>query len=259
MIQLKNNSATVGIQKGELVSFVVNDHEFIHQKGAPGWGSSDTEMFPIIGPLDRADFRIMTPNGVAVQDQHGHLRQLPYTLVSQGETSAHFTKGYMGGTPVANSKYPEKSKEAWMDWPYGFAFEKSFSLDGNVLEITFKVSGDQGMPFMLGYHPAFKLYTKAPLILAKDREIPLEEVLAVGGRALQIADCRSLTLRDKREITLETEGFGHFMCWTEVGNMVCLEPITFYPYAVEQGELHRGFQTLDGPFQAKVVLRPGPR
>src|SRR5690606_22280731 len=257
-IQIKNDRATVGIQDGELVSYVVDGHEFIHQKGSPGWGSSDTEMFPIIGPLDKVDFRIMTPKGEAIQDQHGHLRQLPYELGSHTEDSAPYIKRCQGGTRVANSRYPDRSKERRMDWASDLEFEKAVSRENGSLDISVKISGEQGMPFMLGYHPAFKLYTKAPLILADDRKITLEEVLAVGGRALQIEDCTVLTLRDKRDIRLETEGFGHFMCWTEVGNMVCLEPITFYPYAVEQRELRRGFQTLEGPFQAKVTLRPGP-
>lgn len=257
MIELRSNNKTVGIQHGELVSFVVDGHEFIHQKGSPGWGSSDTEMFPIIGPLDQAGFRVKTPNGEAVQDQHGLLRQLPYTLVDQSVDSARFVKDYKAGSPVGNPKYPEKSTEPRMDRPYGFTFEKSFFLKEDSLEIVFRIEGKQGMPFMLGYHPAFKLYSKEPTIRTRDREITLKEVLAVGSRALQVVDCSSITLRDVQEITLETEGFGHFMCWTEVENMICLEPISFYPYAVEQQQLHRGFQILDGTVEFKVILRPG--
>jgi len=51
----------------------------------------------------------------------------------------------------------------------------------------------------------------------------------------------SITLHDKRSVKLKSSGFNHFMCWTEVPNMVCIEPITFYPYAVKQEELHQGF------------------
>ena len=70
MVTLKNKNSQVGIDAGELVSYVVNGHEFIHQKGSPGWGSADTEMFPIIGPVNEAGFRVQTPKGSAVQDQH---------------------------------------------------------------------------------------------------------------------------------------------------------------------------------------------
>ena len=240
-----------------MVSFISDGHQFIHQKGSPGWRSSDTEMFPIIGPLDQAGFKVKTPMGEAVQDQHGLLRQMPYSLVEKSMDSARFIKDYKAGSPVENSKYPEKSTEPKMDWPYNFVFEKSFFLKEDSLEIVFRIVGEKGMPFMLGYHPAFKLYSKEPIVRTKDREITLKEILAVGSRALQLEDCNSVTLRDAREITLKTEGFGHFMCWTEVENMVCLEPITFYPYAVEQQELHRGFRNLEGSTEFRVVLRPG--
>jgi len=112
------------------------------------------------------------------------------------------------------------------------------------LEITFTISGERDMPFMLGYHPAFKLHLDSPIIDTGNTEITLEEVLEVGSRALQVENCKSITLKDQKEIAIETEGFEHFMCWTEVKNMVCIEPITFYPYAVAQRELHTGFQYL---------------
>nr|WP_297785468.1 aldose 1-epimerase [uncultured Allomuricauda sp.] len=256
MVTLTKHSAVVQIDAGELVSYVVNGHEFIHQKGSPGWSSADTEMFPIIGPVNEADFRVKTPKGEAVQDQHGHLRQMDYQLEHQTDTSAVFVKEYKSGTEVSNSKFPEKSTEEALTWPYDFRFEKSFLLTNDGLEVHFKISGEDAMPFMLGYHPAFKLHSKSPVILAKGKEISLDEVLAVGSRALQVADCNSITLKDDREITIETEGFGHFMCWTEVRNMVCIEPISFYPYAVEQVNLHQGFQKLKDSAQFKVVLKP---
>ncbi len=83
MIELKNKDCKVGIDAGELVSYVCDNHEFIHQKGSPGWGSSDKEMFPIIGPLDKANLRIHTPTGKAVQDQHVLLMHIPYELITK--------------------------------------------------------------------------------------------------------------------------------------------------------------------------------
>ena len=256
MVTLKNKNSQVGIDAGELVSYVVNGHEFIHQKGSPGWGSADTEMFPIIGPVNEAGFRVQTPKGSAVQDQHGHLRQMEYQLEEQSDASAIFIKQYEAGTEVFNSKFPEKSTEEALTWPYDFRFEKTFVLKNDSLEVNFKITGEKGMPFMLGYHPAFKLHSASPTIEANGKQISLDEVLAVGSRALQIATCTSVTLKDVKKITVETEGFGNFMCWTEVRNMVCIEPISFYPYAVEQSQLHQGFKRLDGEAVFKVILRP---
>ena len=256
MVKLELNQSVVCIENGELVGYEMDGHEFIHQKGSPGWGSSDTEMFPIIGPVNEADFEVELPLGNASQDQHGHLRQFPYELVSSSVTEAVYKKEYKAGAPIKNSKYPAKSTKKWLDWPYSFVFEKQFKLSQDSLEIVFSISGERDMPFMLGYHPAFKLHSNSPFIKAKGRKITLDEVLAVGSRALEVAHCDEITLVDEREMTISTKGFGHFMCWTEVPNMVCIEPITFYPYAVAQQNLHEGFQQLKGTEVLKVVLRP---
>ncbi|WP_422348827.1 aldose 1-epimerase [Flagellimonas sp.] len=255
MITLQQGNTTVTIEAGELVGFKNQGHQFIHQKGSPGWRSSDTEMFPIIGPVNQADFRVKVPKGNAVQDQHGLLRELDYVLESNTEATASFVKKYKAGTPVKNSKFPQKSSEEWLVWPYDFRFEKTFRLKDNQLEISFKISGEENMPFMLGYHPAFKLHTERPLIIAGQDKIQLDDVLEVGNRAFQVKDTTSILLRDKRDITISTEGFGHFMYWTEVRNMICIEPISFYPYTVSQDQLHLGFQHLKGEEAVfKVVL-----
>ncbi|MEO1010926.1 MAG: aldose 1-epimerase [Bacteroidota bacterium] len=242
ILQLHNQKVT--IDQGELVGYVVDGHEYIHQKGSPGWRSSDTEMFPIIGPTAEADFKVWTPKGNAILDQHGLLREMPYVLKLSSSTTAIFQKAYKAGTKVRNSKYPKKSTEKELHWPYDFRFQKRFHLTREGLEIVFTISGEEGMPFMLGYHPAFKLHSGTPYIQANNTNIALSEVLAVGSRALQVANCTRITLKDKRELHLEAKGFGGFMLWTEVPNMICLEPITFYPYAVDQKDLNEGFQVL---------------
>lgn len=256
MIALEFENQNVKIDAGELVSYTVNGHEFIHQKGSPGWGSADTEMFPIIGPVNEAGFQVQVPRSTAIQDQHGLLRQFPYVLEENGATSAIFSKTYRAGTPIKNSKFPEKSTKQWLVWPYNFSFEKHFRLSKEGLEIRFVIDGEQDMPFMLGYHPAFKLHTANAVVIAKDKVITLEEILAVGSRALEVANCEKLVLKDAQELTITTKGFGNFMCWTEVNNMVCLEPISFYPYAVEQNKLHEGFQYLSEKAMFTVMLTP---
>ena len=256
MVFLELGNQKVGIEEGELISYKVDDHEFIHQKGSPGWSSADTEMFPIIGPVDKADFLVQTPRGMAEQDQHGHFRQFPYDLLSKTSTVAVYSKTYNAGTEIRNSKYPSKSTREWLNWPYSFQVEKQFELGPKGLSITFTISGEEQMPFMLGYHPAFKLHTARPKIETKEKTITLSEVLAVGSRALQLANQEEVTLKDQKDITIKTEGFGHFMCWTEVPNMVCIEPITFYPYAVEQKDLHTGFEQLTETRKLKVWLLP---
>ena len=245
MIQLSKENQRATLDKGELVGYRVGGHEFIHQKGSPGWRSSDTEMFPIIGPTAGADFEVKTPRGKALQDQHGLLRELEYELVGHSELHAVFQKKYKANTRVNNSKFPQASSVETLFWPYTFTFEKHVQLDENGLTITFEIAGELGMPFMLGYHPAFKLQSENTVVLAKGNSITIPEILAVGSRAMEIADCESIRLKDTKHLTITTKGFGNFMLWTEVPNMLCIEPITFYPYAVEQDGLDKGFMHLE--------------
>lgn len=241
---LELGTQVVSIDAGELVGYQVDGHQYIHQKGSPGWRNSDTEMFPVIGPTSEAGFQVQTPKDVAIQDQHGLLRELEYTLVSQTETEAVFKKTYKANTPIQNSKYPEKSNKRLLFWTYDFEFEKKFAMNENGLEITFTIRAERDSPFMLGYHPAFNLVTKNPVVLAEENAITLPQVLAVGNRAFKVIGYEELILKDKNELRIKTEGFGNFMLWTEVSNMICIEPITFYPYGVDQKNLHDGFQYL---------------
>lgn len=257
MLKLKLKNSSVKIDAGELVSYQVDGYEYIHQKGSPGWRSSDTEMFPIIGPTAEAKFQVQTPRDIAIQDQHGLLREMEYEVISEKETEALFQKEYKARTPVKNSKYPEKSNKEYVFWTYDFRFQKQFLLTESGLEISFTVSGERDTPFMLGYHPAFKLRSNHPEVVVGERTISLDDILAVGSRALQISNCEDILLKDEKQLHIKTEGFGNFMLWTEVPNMVCIEPVTFYPYAVEQHNLHEGFQYLgDGSKTFKVLILP---
>ncbi|PKA97290.1 aldose 1-epimerase [Flavobacteriaceae bacterium MAR_2009_75] len=241
---LKLENQEVKIDAGELVSYQVDGHEFIHQKGSPGWGSADTEMFPIIGPTADTKFQVQTPRDIAIQDQHGLLRELDYELVGTSTVEAKYAKNYSERTPVLNSKYPNKSNKQYLFWTYSFGFEKKFELNEQGLNISFTVSAERDTPFMLGYHPAFRLHSDNPKIVADEQTITLKEVLDVGSRAFQVPNCTEIVLQDKEQLKITTEGFGNFMLWTEVSNMLCIEPITFYPYAVEQQNLHDGFEFL---------------
>ncbi|MBT8284039.1 MAG: aldose 1-epimerase [Flavobacteriaceae bacterium] len=258
MVTLKNNNQTVVIDSGEIISYQLNDYEYLHQKGSPGWGHTDTEMFPIIGPTENAGYRVQVPKGNAIQDQHGLLRELKYSLESNDDQSASFSKEYIAGTVIQNSKYPERSKVGRLIWPFSFRFEKRVVLLKDCLEITFVISGDKDMPYMLGYHPAFKLRSASAQVVSDDISYSLDEVMDAGNIALHVPQKESLILKDERELQLVTSGFGHFMLWSPVSNMICIEPITFYPYSVEQRFLHEGFKHLNQP-EAEFKLRIIPK
>ncbi|QTE21356.1 aldose 1-epimerase [Polaribacter cellanae] len=230
-IKLSNKNSVVTIEKGELISFKVDEKEYIHQKGSKGWRKSDDEMFPIIGPISKNNFRVHTKKGDAIQDQHGLLRELEYSLISLDENSAKFSKKYVKNTKVINSKYPEKSTEKELFWPFDFTFEKHFSLENNTLKIDFTIISEEKMPFMLGYHPAFLLSnTGKDTLVANDKKITLEEIYEAGHNAFPVLNTNTIILEnsDRNHLEITTKNFHNFMLWTAVDNMLCIEPITQY-------------------------------
>jgi hypothetical protein len=231
MIQIKNSKSAIAIDEGELVSYIFDGQEYIHQKGNKGWRKSDDEMFPIIGPTEKNDFVVHTKNGDAIQDQHGLLRELNYSLLSESENQVKFIKNYKKITWVKNSKYPSKSSEEFLYWPFDFTFEKKFTLQNDSLVIDFNIQSEEGMPFMLGYHPAFLLSdTGEETLMANNQKITLTDVLNAGSNALPVLNSDEIVLinYNKKNLQIITKGFHNFMLWTEVTNMLCIEPITQY-------------------------------
>ena len=233
-IILKDFNSKVTIEKGELISFKINNVEYIHQKGNKGWRKSDDEMFPIIGPTGKNNFRVHTNNGDAIQDQHGLLRELDYVLISSDENSASFIKKYTKNTKntkIKNSKFPKKSSEEYLFWTFDFSFEKKFTLENDILTINFTINSEKGMPFMLGYHPAFLLSdTGKETFISNDKTYNLTDVYKAGSNAFPILNTDKIFLKNsnKNDLEITTKGFNNFMLWTEVDNMVCIEPITQY-------------------------------
>ena len=222
----------VKIHKGELISYQKKGIEYIHQKENKGWNNSDTEMFPVIGPTLKNNFVVSTPKGKAVLDQHGLLREFEYVLYKNELKSAIYSKEYLKNTRLKNRKYPNKSTEEFIFWPYDFKFEKKFKLTDEALEISFEINSEKEMPFMLGYHPAFELSGLSNETLStQDKKITLATIFNSGSDALPILNTNEIILKHfkKNNLKINTTGFEHFMLWTEVNTMLCIEPITHFP------------------------------
>lgn len=259
IITSPDKESTVVVDQGELVSYSKFGEELIHQKGDRGWSNADTEMFPIIGPTEANNFKVTTERGEALQDQHGLLREMAYEVVDHSQDNLVCKKVYKKNTKIENSKFPAKSSEQWLSWPYDFEFKKIFSLDDEKLSIEFEVDGEQGMPFMLGYHPAFRLSGhNTEKVITNDQEIKLQEVLDVGAIALKVLDTSEIKLIKQQgyHISLKTEGFNNFMLWTEVKGMLCIEPITAYPYTAGKLLDKSLFKTCNGTAKFKVKIKP---
>jgi hypothetical protein len=258
MIRLKNKKTEVSINEGELVSFIVDSKEYIHQKGNKGWRKSDDEMFPVIGPTEKNEFIVHTKHGDAVQDQHGLLRELSYTLVSENENQVKFQKNYIKNTWVKNSKFPSKSTEEFLFWPFDFIFEKKFTVQEDELIIDFMIQSQEGMPFMLGYHPAFLLSdTGEESVITNGKKITLNEVMKAGSNAFPVLDSDEILLinYDKKNIQINTKGFNNFMLWTEVNNMLCIEPITQYTSFTDQIFSEENMQLSKGKNYFSVIIK----
>lgn len=257
MERITYKNQIVDIEGGELRSYQVDGYELMHQIGSPGWAHTDTEMFPIIGPTDKAGFRVHVPRGNAILDQHGLLRELSYALEKKEDTRASYLKTYTAGTLVSNSKFPDKSTAQRLIWPYSFEFKKTFRVTPTSLQIGFEVSGQRDMPFMIGYHPAFKLRTPHASIKTASASYGIQEIMDAGNRAIEVPQTEELFLEDEHSIRIRSKGFGHFMLWAPTENMICVEPISFYPYTVDQVSLHEGFMYLENTeamFQIEIEL-----
>lgn len=258
-IRLEHKRLAVEVKAGELAGLCYDGREYMHPAEAPGWGHSDTEMFPIIGPTAQSAYRVQVPRGNAMLDQHGLFRELPYELVSSSGSEVVLEKSYKAGTPVPNSKFPDRSQLRMQVWPYPFQIVKTFSLLPDGVRISFELRGERDTPYMFGYHPAFRITSQAAKVHCGQREIGLEEVLSVGDRAFELPDCESLVLQDAGRLQLESRGFGHFMLWSPDPGMLCMEPITFYPYHAGPGRLHEGFRFLgDSAVTFSLSIRIGP-
>ena len=89
------------------------------------------------------------------------------------------------------------------------------------------------MPFMLGYHPAFKLSGNfSEICKTENQEVNLQKIMDGGNTAYPILNCNEVTLIKQNgvNISIKTTSFKGFMFWTEVPTMLCIEPITAYPY-----------------------------
>ena len=231
LLTSKDGLSTAKIDEGELISYQHQSIEYIHQKEHSGWNNSDTEMFPVIGPTQKNNFKVHTKFGDAVLDQHGLLRELPYVYKSNNGQLI-FEKKYKKNTKFLNRKFPNKSTIKEVYWPYDFTFIKKISLSNSCLIINFEITSPIDMPFMFGYHPAFALSnTCVESIETFEKKISLQNVLAIGASAFPVLNTNELLLvqPEKKNLKINTKGFGHFMLWTEVENMICIEPITHYP------------------------------
>ncbi len=115
------------------------------------------------------------------------------------------------------------------------------------------------MPFMLSYHPAFKLSgTNNEYFMVAGDKNSLQEVIDKGGPSYPIFNIDEISLLKKEgtNISLKAKEFKNLMLWTEVNYMICMEPITQYPNLENQNYSESNLRLLKGKELFTVKITP---
>jgi len=142
---LENEVLKIGVkQKGaELASIIKKetDKEYMWQADPTFWGRHSCILFPIIGKLHDGNYKI---KGETYElGQHGFVRDRPFSLTEQKDN-------------CLKCRY-ESTEEDTKLYPFAFAINMVYSLEANILAITYEVENlsEERISFALGGHPAF--------------------------------------------------------------------------------------------------------
>lgn len=116
--------------------------EYLWQAEENVWKRHAPVLFPFICNTASKKY---TVNGSEYSvSNHGFARDSEFTLVSSSENSAEFRL--------------EASEESLKLYPFEFALNIKYELDGNKLKVTYVTEncGSKPMPFFIGGHPAFR-------------------------------------------------------------------------------------------------------
>ena len=111
---------------------------------------------------------------------------------------------------------------------------------------------------MLGYHPAFLLSNSGKETLeSKDLEITLEDIFKAGSNAFPVINSDKIVLKNKnkKDLEISTQGFDNFMLWTEVNNMLCIEPITQYTSYTDQKFSEENMSLSEGKNKFSIEIK----
>jgi galactose mutarotase-like enzyme len=105
------------------------------------WSGHAPLLFPVVGSL--AGDRLRLDGKEYTLPRHGFARRSHFAVIEQGECFVRF--------------HLRDSAETRPAYPFAFALEMAFRLDGLTLAMEATVSnpGDVPLPFSFGYHPAF--------------------------------------------------------------------------------------------------------
>lgn len=105
------------------------------------WTGHAPLLFPIVGALSGGEFRL--GEQTYPLPRHGFARTSRFECIEQGPAVVRFRLTDSAATRAV--------------YPFAFALEMAFRLEGLTLHMTATVAnpGDEPLPFSFGYHPAF--------------------------------------------------------------------------------------------------------
>ena len=136
-------SVTVTTDGGSLTSIQAGGREYLWQPDPAVWTGQAPICFPVCGGL--RDGQAVTESGKKVElARHGLAKSSEFEVASAEDASAVMRL-------VAND-------ETLAQYPFDFALEARYALEGSKLRVTYAVTnkGDEPMPFFIGGHPAFR-------------------------------------------------------------------------------------------------------
>lgn len=139
--------ASIDSKGAELSSLQLNGKEYLWQADPHWWGRHAPVLFPIVGSIrnDQAN----SQQGPVKLGRHGIARNYDHAIVAKSDDSVTFE---LASNPETLERFP-----------FNFKLNMTYSVDGQRLTQTFKVTntGDVVLPYVLGGHPAFNVPTPA--------------------------------------------------------------------------------------------------
>lgn len=260
-LELSPIGEIVGLKKGaiQILHGGGKDDKFKEGTDSLGWKRSEILMFPIVGPA--RDYVLYVDDCETLKevamDQHGISRYIPFRIASISRKSISLIQEYVSDTQIINLKYSKTEDNGHpetISWPYSFSIEKNISLHSiknhddfagysGFVDIEFHITNksENIMPFMFGFHPAFRTYGNEGNIIIEHgdsaKDIPFDGFL---GKDITLFNRNTgdIFFRNSKIHFRMHHTFGNTMVWSPKGaaEIICIEPVTCLPKTLENAE-----------------------
>jgi len=99
--------------------------------------------------------------------------------------------------------------------------------------------------------------TDKEILIANDKNITLENIYEAGHNAFPVLNTDKIVLKniDRNDLEITTTSFDNFMLWTQVDNMLCIEPITQYTSYINQKFFEDNMRLSKGKNEFSVTVK----